>query len=126
MYNITEENLKNSYYYASVMSVILCIFMMFFYDVIVEYGEADFTSTRLIRLTRLVLSLIQLSMAIVYAYYWYILNNWEKPCYQSKEKDAGGEGIEVPKPPPPVEGSEAKKLFMHFIHCVKESVVGGK
>ena len=76
---------------------------MFFYDVIVEYGEAEFTSTRLIRLTRLVLSLIQLSMAIVYAYYWYILKNWEKPSYKSKEKDT--EGIEVPKAPPPVEGS---------------------
>ena len=86
LHNITEENLKNSYYYASVMSVVLCIFMMIFYDAIVEYGETDFTSTRLIRLTRLVLSLIQLSMALVYMYYWYILKIWEKPTYQSTEK----------------------------------------
>ena len=81
MYNITEENLKNSYFYATFMSVILCIFMMYFYDVIVEYGSADFTSTRLIRLTRITLSLIQLSMSLAFAYYWYILKIWEKPVY---------------------------------------------
>ena len=81
MYNITKENLKNSYFYATFMSVILCIFMMYFYDVIVEYGSADFTSTRLIRLTRITLSLIQLSMSLAFAYYWYILKIWEKPVY---------------------------------------------
>lgn len=81
---VTEENLRNSYNYASVMSVILCIFMMFYYDVIVEYHEAEYTANRLVRLTRLTLSLIQLSMAIVYTYYWYILKIWEKPKYKPK------------------------------------------
>jgi len=67
------------------MSVVLIVYMMRFYDVIIEYGEAEFTSGRLIGLGRFFLSLVQLSMSCVYAYYWYKLRIWEKPQRMSRE-----------------------------------------
>lgn len=38
--NISEDNLKSSYKIAAMMSVVVCIFMMVFTDVIIEYGTA--------------------------------------------------------------------------------------
>jgi hypothetical protein len=77
--------MNTSFNLSAVMSIVLCVYMMKFYDVIIEYGEADFTSGRLIGLGRFFLSLIQLSMALVYAYYWYKLRIWEKPQRKSRE-----------------------------------------
>lgn len=61
------------------MSVLICIYMMFYYDIIINYGEADFSSNRIISLGRIALCLIQLSMSIVYAYYWLRFKIWESP-----------------------------------------------
>lgn len=60
--------------------------MIMFYDIIINYGEADFNSPRLISLGRFVLSLIQLSMSMVYAYYWLRFKIWEKPLRQPRVK----------------------------------------
>ena len=84
--NISEKNMNNSFVLSAVMSIVLCIYMMQFYDVIIEYGEAEFTSGRLIGLGRFFLSLIQLSMSCVYGFYWFKLRIWEKP--QRKSRDA--------------------------------------
>lgn len=83
--NISEKNMNNSFFLSAVMSIILCVYMMNFYDVIIEFGEAEFTSGRLIGLGRFFLSLIQLSMSFVYAYYWFKLRIWEKPIRQSRD-----------------------------------------
>jgi len=83
--NISERNMNNSFLLSAVMSIVLCIYMMQFYDVIVEYGEAEFASGRLVGLGRFFLSLVQLSMSCVYAYYWYKLRIWEKPQRKSRE-----------------------------------------
>jgi len=68
------------------ISVVVCVYMMAFYDVIIEYGTAEFVSGRLIGLGRFTLSLIQLSMSFVYFYYWYRLKIWYKP----QKKQRGG------------------------------------
>ena len=77
--------MNNSFFLSAVMSIILCVYMMNFYDIIIEFGEAEFTSVRLIGLGRFFLSLIQLSMTCVYAYYWFKLRIWEKPNRLSRD-----------------------------------------
>ena len=77
--------MNNSFFLSAVMSIILCVYMMNFYDIIIEFGEAEFTSGRLIGLGRFFLSLIQLSMTCVYAYYWFKLRIWEKPNRLSRD-----------------------------------------
>jgi len=50
--------------------------MIMFYDVIINYGDADFSANRIIGLGRMALSLIQLSMSLVYGYYWLMFKIW--------------------------------------------------
>jgi hypothetical protein len=76
---ITEQHMNDAFKISAFMSIIICVYMMFNYDIIINYGEADFSSNRLIGLGRIVLCLIQLSMSIVYAYYWLRFKIWEKP-----------------------------------------------
>jgi len=68
--------MNDAFKISAYMSIIICIYMMFYYDVIINYGEADFDSPRLIGLGRFILSLIQLSMSIVYTYYWLRFRIW--------------------------------------------------
>ena len=97
---IIEKNMTDSYKYAAFMSCVVCVFLMLYYNVVVEFGEADFTSNRIYRSIRLGLSLIQLSFACVYAYYWYILRIWYKPEYQPKEDTSTVNTEEVPDSKP--------------------------
>ena len=68
--------MNDAFKISAIMSIVICLYMIMFYDVIINYGEADFNSSRLISLGRFVLSLIQLSMSFVYAYYWLRFNIW--------------------------------------------------
>ena len=82
---IVEKNMSDSYKYAAFMSIMVCIFLMLYYNVIIEFGEADFSANRIYRSIRLILSLIQLSLSLVYAYNWYILKIWYSPEYEPKK-----------------------------------------
>lgn len=83
--------MNDAFNISAIMSVVLCIYMMLFYNVIINYGEADFDSSRVIGLGRFALSLVQLSMSLVYAYYWIRFKIWEHPERQSR----GGEPVIV-------------------------------
>jgi hypothetical protein len=76
---ITEQHMNDAFRISALMSVLICLYMMVYYDIIINYSEADFSANRLIGLGRIVLCLIQLSMSIVYAYYWLRFKIWEKP-----------------------------------------------
>lgn len=76
---ITEKNMTDSYNTAALISIIICIYMMFFYDIIVEYEAAEFTSSYYIGVGKFVLSLTQLAFSLMYTYYWYKLKIWYKP-----------------------------------------------
>jgi hypothetical protein len=71
--------MNDAFTISAIMSIVVCIYMMLHYDVIINYGEADFEAPRVIGLGRFSLSLIQLSMALVYAYYWLTFKIWENP-----------------------------------------------
>lgn len=71
--------MNDAFRISAIMSIVTCVYMILYYDVIINYGEADFSSNRIIGLGRIVLSLIQLSMSLVYAYYWLRFKIWEKP-----------------------------------------------
>lgn len=81
---INELNMRNYYKNAASMSVVICVYMLLFYGVIIEYGNVEFTSNRIYRSIAFVLSLIQLSMSICYFYYWNKLKAWHEPEYKSK------------------------------------------
>lgn len=71
--------MNDSYNIAAGISILICVYMMLYYDVIVEYGKAEFTSDSIIGSGKLVLSILQLCFSLVYAYYWYKLKIWYKP-----------------------------------------------
>lgn len=76
---ISEKQMNDAFNISAVMSIVICIYMMTFYNVIINYGEADFDSSRQVGLGRLALSLVQFSMTLVYAYYWLRFKIWEHP-----------------------------------------------
>jgi hypothetical protein len=76
---ITEKHMNDAFSISAIMSIVICIYMMMYYDVIINYGEAEFEAPRTTGLARFALSLVQLSMALVYAYYWLKFKIWESP-----------------------------------------------
>lgn len=81
---ISEKQMNDAFNISAVMSIVICIYMMTFYNVIINYGEADFDSSRQVGLGRIALSLVQLSMTLVYAYYWLRFKIWEHPEKSSR------------------------------------------
>ncbi len=76
--------MTDSYNIAAFISIIICLYMMVFYDIIVEYEAAEFTSNSYIGFGKFGLSLVQLGFSLMYAYYWYKLRIWYKPERQSR------------------------------------------
>ena len=69
----------NQYYNtASNLSIIICLYMLLFYNVYIEYGSAEFTSSWIIVIGRFCLSLIQVKYSLMFIYIWYRLNVWIK------------------------------------------------
>jgi len=68
--------MNDAFRISAIMSIVLCAYMIMFYDVIINYGDADFSANRIIGLGRMGLSLIQLSMSLVYGYYWLMFKIW--------------------------------------------------
>lgn len=76
--------MNESYNIAAFISIVICLYMMLFYDIIVEYEAAEFTSNFYIGLGKFALSLTQLAFSLIYTYYWYKLKIWYKPERQSR------------------------------------------
>ncbi len=72
------------YTFSSKLSVIICIYMMVFYNVYIEYGEAEFTGSWPVVIVRFILSLLQLKYSLLYGYTWYKLKVWAKPEPKSR------------------------------------------
>ena len=111
------------YKYASHMSLFICLYMMLYYDVYVEYGTAEFTSSWAHFIIRLSLSGIQTYFSLRYARTWYTLKIWCKPEPESRG-EAGVEEVvtaivEAASEQTEVE-MEGKKVGM--IHDIKEKV----
>ncbi len=70
MKKITEKNMKDSFNVASFLSVAICLYIIFFYNIIIEYQEAEFYSDISVGLFRLVLSFFQLTFTVLYVFYW--------------------------------------------------------
>jgi hypothetical protein len=71
--------MEKCYTNASNLSILICIYMIIFYQVYIEYGGAEYTSSWLIVSIRFILSLFQLKYAFLYGYTWYKLKIWIKP-----------------------------------------------
>ena len=61
------------------MSIFICIYLMIFYHVIIEFGESEVGANRIIESGCFFLSLIQLSFSIIYLMYWVKLRVWKQP-----------------------------------------------
>lgn len=78
--------MNDSYKIAALLSIIICLYMMVFYNIIIEYEAAEFISSLHIGLGKLALSLTQLAFSLMYAYYWYKLKIWYKPDPVNRSK----------------------------------------
>lgn len=72
------------YKYSGYWSIIICFYMILFYNVYIEYGTAEYTSSWLIVIVRFIFSLIQFRYSILYGYTWYKLKVWVKPERKSR------------------------------------------
>jgi hypothetical protein len=106
--------MTDSYTLAAGFSVIICMYMMFFYDIIVEYEAAEFTSDSHVGLVKFGISLIQLGFGLMYAYYWYKLKIWYKPERQSRGENSA----------PAEEEEEAVETETGFMDKIKEKISG--
>lgn len=86
--------MNDAFTISALMSIVLCLYMMMYYDVIINYQEADFSSSRLIGLGRFALSLVQLSMSLVYGYFWIRFKIWEQPEKPAQEPEKQPEATE--------------------------------
>lgn len=63
--------MKDSFQVASYLSIIICVYITFFYHIAVEYQEAQFYSELSVGFIRFVLSFFQLSFTVLYVFYWF-------------------------------------------------------
>lgn len=77
--SITESNMDDSFKVASTLSIILCIYIAYFYQVSVQYHEAEYYAPFTISAVRFGLSFIQLIFTILFVFYWYQLKLWRDP-----------------------------------------------
>lgn len=101
---MVEKNMQESYKYAAILSVILCLYITFFYDVYIEYGGAEFTSSYPIIIVRFLISLVHLWYSYHYFQYWKKLRVWYKasgnPFVDNTPQIVEEEVAEEPEPEP--------------------------
>ena len=68
--------MDDSFKVASYLSIIICFYITFFFEVSVEYQSAEYFTQFAYKIGCFVLSLIQLVFTILYFYFWYKLNLW--------------------------------------------------
>lgn len=107
---------------SAIMSIVLCFYMMTYYDVIINYQEADYSSSRVIGLVRFALSLVQLSMSMVYGYFWIRFKIWEVPEKQTGEPEPAPLPIEAPKDTGP--NTLVEKLIRYIKRLIVELLLG--
>lgn len=100
--NINESNMDDSFSVASKLSVFICLYITLFYQVSVEYQQAEYYSSFAKASGLFVLSFIQLVFTILYVFYWFQLRLWYNPDTINregyKEEEGGGEEAEAEAP----------------------------
>ena len=71
--------MTDSFRVAAILSVIICIYITVFYQVNIEYQNAEYYSKFTVATGRFVLSFIQLVFSILYFFYWFQLKLWFNP-----------------------------------------------
>jgi len=71
--------MNNSFKIASSISIILCIFIGYFYNIAIEYQNAEYYTDFSIDTIRFGLSFLQLIFSVLYFYYWVELKLWYIP-----------------------------------------------
>jgi len=71
--------MNDSFKIASYLSIILCIYIGYFYHVIIEYQQAEYYTEFTIGAVRFALSIMQLTFTILFIFYWLELKLWFNP-----------------------------------------------
>ena len=88
---ITESNMDDSFRVASILSIIICIYITFFYQISVQYFEAEYYTSYLLGSIRFGLSFLQLIFSILFIFYWYQLRLWKDPETVNRGEEAAEE-----------------------------------
>jgi hypothetical protein len=59
--------------------VFICAYIIYFYNIVIEYQEAEFYSDISIGLARVALSFFQLTFTVLFVFYWFELKLWLNP-----------------------------------------------
>lgn len=71
--------MTDSFKTAAYLSIILCLFISYFYVVNIEYQIADYDTGLILGGIRFFLSILQLTFTVLYVFYWYELKLWYNP-----------------------------------------------
>lgn len=77
--NINESNMDDSFKVASILSVIICLYITVFYKISIEYQQAEYYTNFTYSAGLFLLSFIQLVFSILYVFYWFQLRLWYNP-----------------------------------------------
>lgn len=80
--------MKDSFNVAATLSVVICAYIIYWYNIIIEYQEAEFYSDIWVELVRISLSFFQLIFTLLYFFYWLELKLWLNP----EPVNRGGDG----------------------------------
>jgi hypothetical protein len=73
---ITEASMTDSFNVASILSCIICVYILVFYNINIEYQEAEYYSKFTLSAGQFILSFTQLVFTILYFFYWFQLKLW--------------------------------------------------
>jgi hypothetical protein len=93
--------MKDSFKVAASLSVFICAYIIYFYNITIEYQEAEFYSDFTIGFIRLVLSFFQLTFTVLFVFYWFELKLWLNP-ESINRGDSGSPEEEEPAAEPQV------------------------
>ena len=63
--------MEDSLNVASKLSIFICIFIVYFYQINVQYFEAEYYTNFTVGAVRFIFSFIQLVFTILFIFYWY-------------------------------------------------------
>lgn len=71
--------MDDSFKVASILSVIICLYITVFYKISIEYQQAEYYTNFTYSAGLFLLSFIQLVFSILYVFYWFQLRLWYNP-----------------------------------------------
>lgn len=80
--------MEDSLSVASKLSILICLFIVYFYQINVQYFKAEYYTSFTIGAVRFAFSFMQLIFTVLFIFYWYELRLWKE--MEMADRSSGG------------------------------------